>query len=145
MSFSDSVKNNVVVWLLGVLVGGFGAGFGAYDTILRVSDRTTISDDALIRLKNDLSETQAELADLLNSGKNSSIYSMPIKAKDLVKGDRWREKLACIGGDEELGINFDSTRPVEVSTFREGNWYITFENKWQPSVFVEIQLWCRKA
>ena len=47
MNIRDRVEQNVTIWLLGTLLTGFLAGFGAYKTILVVSGRTTISIEKL--------------------------------------------------------------------------------------------------
>ncbi|RYU58538.1 hypothetical protein EWI61_10200 [Methylolobus aquaticus] len=60
MSFKQTVEENVVIWLLGMLALGFGAGFGAYRTILEVSDQTTI----LKTRKADLESKEEQLQEI---------------------------------------------------------------------------------
>ena len=42
MTFRQRIEDNPIVWVLGVLLAGFVAGFGAYETILRVSKQLTV-------------------------------------------------------------------------------------------------------
>ena len=43
MKLKERVENNPVVWLLGALVTGFGAGIGTYEGILRIAHLEVVS------------------------------------------------------------------------------------------------------
>jgi len=43
MTLRESIENNPTVWLLTTLVVGFATGFGAYRTIIEVSNQVTVS------------------------------------------------------------------------------------------------------
>ncbi len=66
----DKVENNVVVWMLGMLLAGFLAGIGTYEGALKVMRLETISKD---RLK-ELEAAQSKVA--VYNG--SDIYSIPL-------------------------------------------------------------------
>lgn len=51
MTIRERVEQNVIAWLLGTSLAGFVAGFGAYEAILRVSERTTVSKERLAQLE----------------------------------------------------------------------------------------------
>jgi hypothetical protein len=42
MNFRQKVEENVIIFLLSMLVVGFGAGFGAYRAIIEASNETMI-------------------------------------------------------------------------------------------------------
>ena len=51
MTIRTLVERNVVIWLLGTLVTGFVAGWGAYETILAVAGRKLVSEEEFQRLR----------------------------------------------------------------------------------------------
>lgn len=46
MTLRQSIENNPTIWLLSTLLVGFLSGFAAYQTILEVSGRVTVSEEA---------------------------------------------------------------------------------------------------
>lgn len=81
MPIKDAVERHPAVFLFGAIVAGFAAGFGAYETILRVSGRITVPrelyvdsatlesqfvrrathEESLTRLQEELADTRARL------------------------------------------------------------------------------------
>lgn len=107
MGLKENIENNVVVWLLGTLAVGFGAGFGAYGTILQVSDLTTI--------------TRAEKADLERAV--SRVTEMET-ALDKLKGFQGAPPKA---GNFVLTSGLSANRPVDrLSTARIGSDVVFF-------------------
>jgi hypothetical protein len=51
LTIRERVEQNVAIWLLGTLGAGFAAGFGAYETILQVSQREVVAKEELHQLR----------------------------------------------------------------------------------------------
>ena len=73
MSIKDSIEKNPVIWILGMLLAGFTAGFSAYKTILVVSKAEVISQNEFDRLMQ-LERKNSELVELLNEKNKSNNF-----------------------------------------------------------------------
>lgn len=60
MGLKQRIEENAVVWFLASVVAAFGTGIAAYEGILRIADRTTISND----LKSALERSAARAEEL---------------------------------------------------------------------------------
>jgi len=57
MDIRKRVEQNVTIWLLSTLTAGFLAGWGAYETILKVTQRVVVAKEELDRLKENTDKT----------------------------------------------------------------------------------------
>ena len=60
MNFKEKIEKNIYIWLVSILLTGFGAGFGAYKLILEISDLTTISNEYKTQLLKSGDEIEEE-------------------------------------------------------------------------------------
>jgi hypothetical protein len=64
VSLKSRLENHVVVLFLSALVGGFGAGIGAYKALLSISGQVVVSSDTLDRTKDEASQCKEQLTAL---------------------------------------------------------------------------------
>lgn len=67
----EKIENNVVVWMLGILLTGFLAGIGTYGGALKIMSLETVSKDRLKQL-----EESARFKEMGSSG--TDVYSVPL-------------------------------------------------------------------
>ena len=140
MSIRESIERNVVTWLLGTLATGFVAGFGAYGTILNVSNQVTIPQNVKLDLEQRAlraDEVEGEIAQLrAREGKPPAGHRLQITS-DLVD----RQSVDTLE-EVELDRRFyivSKWLGVTPNAYYEETWEIRdseglLEQKWQPFV-----------
>ncbi|MBI4525464.1 MAG: hypothetical protein HY695_16815 [Deltaproteobacteria bacterium] len=89
MTFRQRIEDNPMIWVLSMLVAGFLAGFGAYETILRVSNQVRVSESehkTMQRAATRVAELEEQIKVLkAREGKTPSAHRLYISAA-LVEG-----------------------------------------------------------
>ena len=137
MSFEDKVKNNVVIWLMGVAVAGFAAGFGAYQTIITVSQNEIVSKSEKAQLKQKITDKDQRITTLESQLKASSaqkiesrIVESPVREVQLLPGDNRRVEVSCPDRSNQraLGIDITSDDPIEIDILKDSIWFVKLKN-----------------
>lgn len=94
MNIKDKVEQNVIVWLLGTLLTGFGSGIATYKAVIEIADlRVVPSSEDPEELKKQLSQMGAEKSELL--AEVAACESAGSEATDKLPADfRWRSENA---------------------------------------------------
>jgi TolA-binding protein len=97
MSIRKTVEDNIVVFLLGAVVTGFGAGWAAYVSIQNASGRVSISNDHLKQLEDNIKQLEDDIKQskdqvkhlqdeaILNSDPMSKMQQLESERNDLQK------------------------------------------------------------
>ena len=127
-SLKERVENNVVVWLLGMLLAGFLAGIGTYKGILEIANLTVVAKPELENLKSKSGSTLQAQKQIVSL---SPGYSVIIPKVNLV---------AKLDADENLNRKTKATRiwflypKNELAT-------ITEENRTDKDIVSAMEVW----
>lgn len=133
MTLRQKVENNLAIWLLSMLLSGFLAGFAAYQTILEVSGRVTVSEaeyDSMVQAAELVSKHKVEV------GPPPPSHHMTVTSA--LKGDGPTDSLENVRFDEDFWV---TTKWIGVTGKNYYNqiWKIYFRDKlvamdWHPFV-----------
>jgi hypothetical protein len=86
MGFKETIEKNTMVWFLGTLLAAFGAGIGAYETVIRITGQRVVS-------KAESNQTEKELESLLKKERFLSLFLRYEQAEPLEDKSRARDAL----------------------------------------------------
>jgi hypothetical protein len=98
MGIKDKLEDNIVWWSLIMVVVGFAAGFGAYKTILQVTNQTTLSKGTFISIddlnRDYIKKTDCGAPDLENRAALEMKHRAQeaLKALKFIEGDLQHER-----------------------------------------------------